>query len=161
VTWNASNIPYVPPRLTMSGYDYECSLSTLSPPPSLVTNLTLDSYNIRQFDITLILSWSPPSFPNGVLGPYDVCVGIMPLEPTQEPEPQGNFITNMRDCDTIDGESNGTVKLSYLDRGDFEDLFIQVSSAILKSTSLQLRIISIIIMILDACIQYVCSGQLE
>ena len=156
MTWNSSNIPYVPPRLTSFGFDYECRLSTLSPPPSPVTNLELESYNIRNFDITLTLRWSPPSFPNGILAPYNVCVGNTPLEPTQEPEIGNNFIASMHHCGTINEDSNGTVKLTYFDRGDSEDLYIQVSLKILLY--LQLRIVS---MILDACTQYVCSGQLE
>ena len=156
MTWNDSNIPYVPPRLTSPGFDYECSLSTLSPPPSPVTNLELESYNIRQFDITLMLKWSPPSFPNGILAPYDVCVGNMPLRPTQDLEIGNDVFASMRYCGTINEDSNGTVKLTYIDRGDSEDLYIQVS---LKTLSyLQLRIVS---MILDACTQYVCTGQLE
>ena len=155
MTWNDSNIPYVPPRLTSFGFDYECSLSTLSPPPSPVTNLELESYNIRQFDITLMLRWSPPSFPNGLLAPYDVCVGKMPLGLTQEPE-LGNNLASMHYCGTIDEDSNGTVKLTYLDRGDSEDVYIQVSLKILSY--LELRVVS---MILDACTQYVCTGQLE
>ena len=155
MTWNTSNIPYVPPRLTSFGFDYECSLSTLSPPPSPVTNLELESYNIRRYDITLMLRWSPPSFPNGILAPYDVCVGNTPLGPTQEPE-LGNDFASMHYCGTIDEDSSGTVKLLYLDRGDSEDLYIQVSLKILSY--LQLRIVS---MTLDACTQYVCSGQLE
>ena len=128
MTWNASNIPYVPPRLTSFGFDYECHLSTLSPPPSQVTNLELESYNIRQFDITLTLRWSPPSFPNGILAPYNVCVGNTPLGPTQEPEIGNDLIASMHRCGTINEDSNGTVKLTYLDRGDSEDLYIQVSS---------------------------------
>lgn len=127
MTWNASNIPYVPPRLTSFGFDYECRLSTLSPPPSQVTNLELESYNIRQFDITLTLRWSPPSFPNGILAPYNVCVGNTPLGPTQEPEIGNDLIASMHRCRTINKDSNGTVKLTYLDRGDSEDLYIQVS----------------------------------
>ena len=130
MTWNASNIPYVPPRLTSLGFDYECSLSTLSPPPSPVTNLELESYNIRQFNITLMLRWSPPSFPNGILAAYNVCAGNTPLRPIQEPE-LGNDLASMRYCGTIDKDSSGTVKLLYLDRRDSEDLYIQVNLKIL------------------------------
>ena len=111
MTWNASNIPYVPPRLTSLGFDYECSLSTLSPPPSPVTNLELESYNIRQFDITLMLRWSPPSFPNGILAAYNVCAGNTPLRPTQEPGLGNDLLASMRYCGTIDEDSSGTVKV--------------------------------------------------
>lgn len=111
----------------MAGYDYECTLSTLSPPPSPVTNLELISHIIRQFDITLTLTWSPPKFPNGILAAYNVCVGVSSLKPTQEPQTDNSIITSMHYCDSIEGYSNGTVKLAYLDRGDPNDLYIQVS----------------------------------
>ena len=130
MTWNSTNLPYVPPRLTPLSYDYECSLSTLSPPPSPVTNLELISYAIRQFDITLTLSWSPPSVPNGLLAPYNVCIGTVPLEPTQEPRISTNLVASTHYCGTITGDGNSnqsTVKLDFLDRGDPDDLFIQVS----------------------------------
>ena len=126
MTWNSSNLPYIPPRLTAAGYDYECRLSTLSPPPSPVTNLQLVSHTIRQFDITLTLSWSPPKFPNGILAAYNVCVGVSPLDPTQEPQTD-NSIGSMRYCGTIEGYSNGMAKLTFLDRGDPDDLYVQVS----------------------------------
>ena len=131
MTWNSTNLPYVPPRLTPFHNDYECSLSTLSPPPSPVTNLELISHVIRQFDITLTLSWSPPTVPNGLLAPYNVCIGTEPLEPTQEPKISTNIVTdNTHYCGIITGDGNsnqGTVKLNFLDRGDPDDLFIQVS----------------------------------
>lgn len=130
MTWNSTNLPYVPPRLTRFDYDYECSLSTLSPPPSPVTNLELISHTIRRFDITLTLSWSPPTIPNGLLAPYNVCIGIVPLEPTQEPEILTTLVASRHYCGTITGDGNsnqGTVKLDFLDRGDPDDLFIHVS----------------------------------
>ena len=127
MTWNNSNIPYVPPRLTASGYDYECSLSTLSPPPGQVTNLEITSYAIRQFDISLTLSWSPPSVCNGLLAPYNICVGITPLGPAEGPQTDSNPLASTHYCGTIGGRANGTVKLAYLDRCDPGDLYVQVS----------------------------------
>ena len=143
MTWNSSNLPYTPPRLTAAGYDYECSLSTLSPRPSQVTNLELISYTIRQFDITLItmtLRWSPPKFPNGILAPYNICVGVSPLDPTQEPQTDNIIVASRHFCGTIKGYSNGTVQLVYLDRGDHENLYVQVSLMLLHGDSTMLTI---------------------
>lgn len=129
MTWNSSSLPYVPPRFTILGYDYDCSLSTLSPSPSTVRNLNVISYAIGLVQITLKLSWSPPLFSNGELGAYDICVGIGPLEPEDElPMSTGNNNIMYHYCGTINENENGKEKqlLFYLQQ-DVELLYVQVS----------------------------------
>ena len=84
MTWNLTTNPYVPPR-----HAYTCSQSALSPPPSLVENFTVNSYTINGSQITLDLDWSPPTMPNGQLGPYNVCIGGVPLGDMESPDTGG------------------------------------------------------------------------
>ena len=97
VTWNTGNLIYVPPSPKNKNYDYLCTESTLSPAPSLVRDLSVISYNVDSSDITLSLRWSPPSTPNGILTPYNICIGAEPLESDEEVQPHmGHF------CGTLD-----------------------------------------------------------
>ena len=45
----------------------------------MVENFTVNSYKVNGSRITLNLDWSPPSSPNGVLAPYNICIGHEPL----------------------------------------------------------------------------------
>ena len=45
----------------------------------MVENFTVNSYKVNGSRITLDLDWSPPSSPNGVLAPYNICIGHEPL----------------------------------------------------------------------------------
>ena len=100
VTWNTGNLVYVPLRPRNRSYDYQCTESTLSPAPSLVRDLSVISYNVDSSDITLSLRWSPPSTPNGILTPYNICIGAEPLEPDEEVHPNRGYV-----CGTLDVSS--------------------------------------------------------
>ena len=129
MVWNSSNLPYIPPRFQTLGYDYECSLSTLSLPPSTVRNLKVISflYTTGSVTITLNLRWLPPSFPNGLLAPYNVCIGAMPLEPDEAVQQQRNSLIMEPFCGTIEGNSNGTIRLFFIKEEDLEYFNVQVS----------------------------------
>ena len=45
----------------------------------MVENFTVDAYEVNGSQITLNLDWTPPAIPNGVLAPYNVCIGREPL----------------------------------------------------------------------------------
>ena len=66
---------------------YTSRASVLSPAPSVVTNVTVVSYEIQNHEIVLDLTWYPPSTPNGVLASYKICAGGNPLRPDEEVMP--------------------------------------------------------------------------
>lgn len=79
MTWNTTTVPYSPPS-----YSHTCIESALSPAPGLVESFTVNDYSITGSQITLDLDWSPPNMPNGVLAPYNICIGGEPLGATEE-----------------------------------------------------------------------------
>ena len=122
VTWNSNNFLYVPDRFRTK-YDYECSQSTRSPPPSLVRNFKVISYSVNSSKITLNLSWSPPLVPNGDLAPYDICIGAQPLQPNEEVQPHtGHFCSSI-----VNDSTHESVTLLFIKPVDHECLYIQVS----------------------------------
>ena len=127
VTWNSNNVLYVPNRF-QTNYDYECSQSTRSPPPSLVRNFTVISYSFKFSEITLNLSWSPPLVPNGELAPYNICIGIQPLRPDEEVQPNTGHFCNT----TVDDSMHMSVILLFIKPIDHECLYVQVSYLILS-----------------------------
>ena len=66
---------------------YTSRASVRSPAPSIVTNVTVVSYEIQNHEIVLELTWYPPSTPNGVLASYKICAGEDPLRPDEEVMP--------------------------------------------------------------------------
>ena len=80
MNWN-SDIPYIPPS-----YVYDCMISTVSPRPYPVEDfMVTSSCSINDTTIiNLFIEWFPPSIINGVLESYDVCLGNVSLEPSEE-----------------------------------------------------------------------------
>ena len=82
---------------SVASHTYNCTASTLSPSPTNVENITMESYcfssNTR---ITLTFSWTPPSNFNGEPTNYTVCLGTRPLAPTEDinEKPEGHFCTS-------------------------------------------------------------------
>ena len=124
MTWNADNLPYVPARFQTS-YDYECSESTQSPFPTPVRNVSVTSFStVGASEITLNLVWMPPSYPNGELTQYNVCVGASPLEADEETMANtGHF------CGVIGDDSDDTsaiITLFFIKQPRHECLYVQV-----------------------------------
>lgn len=121
VTWNLTNLPFIPQRF-LNSHDYDCSVSSLSPSPGLVRNFTINSFTALSSEITLNLSWISPSSPNGQLAPYNICIGAEPLEPQEEVQPnRGHF------CDTADGNTHELLTFLFIKRPGHECLYVQVS----------------------------------
>ena len=79
-------------------HTYNCTASTLSPAPTNVNNVSVESYCFSDdSQITLSFSWTPPSNFNGKPTNYKVCVGPDVLEPATVVDseiPEGHFCTS-------------------------------------------------------------------
>ena len=92
VIWSRNDINHSP-----ASHTYNCKASTLSPPPTNVENITMESYCFSSDTrITLTFSWTPPSNFNGEPTNYTVCLGTRPLAPTEDinEKPEGHFCTS-------------------------------------------------------------------
>ena len=88
VDWNSDGLIYTPPPNI-----YKCEESVVSPAPSPVNNFKVISYHLNEVPfITLSMTWSPPSTPNGELAPYNVCIGSEPLGPEEDVQPNTGHI---------------------------------------------------------------------
>ena len=79
-----------------SPHNYTCTASTLSPTPTNIENITVESYCFSDdTQITLSFSWSPPSNFNGDPANYSACIGTHALEPKDVVIPNaGHFCTS-------------------------------------------------------------------
>ena len=78
-------------------YNYNCTASTLSPAPTIIENITMESYCFSSdTQVTLSFQWKPPSNFNGEPSNYTACLGTHPLNPTEDinPIPEGHFCTS-------------------------------------------------------------------
>lgn len=91
VIWKRNKVEHLPAE-----HVYNCTASTLSPAPTNVENITVDSYCFSNdhSQVTLSFSWISPANFNGKPANYTVCVGTDTLKPTESVIPDGHFCTS-------------------------------------------------------------------
>ena len=88
VDWNRDNLIFTP-----RSHIYKCEQSVVSPAPTPVNNFKVTSYNLdKEPFITLNMNWTPPLTPNGMLTPYNVCIGSEPLDSEEVVQPNTGHI---------------------------------------------------------------------